>query len=214
MADGVRVGHQLGGLSEVSLGARRIDQGADFTLPDNRSGEHRIACEAGSRQRLPGERGLVDLDLVAVKQPGVGGDNVAQAQPDHIAGNQLPRRCRFPSILAFHARINRQFGFEGFNCVAGLPFLGIADEAVSHQQQQDDKEIRPVPHRAGQYDGDLDHPRNRTPEVAEELQQRVGGVLGDLIRPVLGQTSRRLGCAQSIRTSSPAPPSPRASAPI
>ena len=31
----------------------------------------------------------------------------------------------------------------------------------------------------------LDHPRDRAPKIAEELQQRIGLVLGDLVRPVL-----------------------------
>ena len=44
MADGVRVGHQLGGLAEVRVRAGGIDKGADLTLPDNGSGEHGVAC--------------------------------------------------------------------------------------------------------------------------------------------------------------------------
>ena len=187
MADGVRVLDQFGGLAEVGVSAGGVDQGADLTLPDDGSGEHGVAGLAGGGQRLPGQRGLVDLDLVAVQQPGVGGDDVTQAQPDHVTGHQLPRRCGDPCAVAHHARVDRQLGFQGLNRVAGLAFLGVADHAVGHQQQQDDKEIRPVPHRARQDDGDLDHPRDRTPEVAEELQQRVGLVFGDLIGPVLGQ---------------------------
>ena len=60
---------------------------ADLTLPDDRPGEHGVTGCTGRGQRLPGQCRLVDLDLVAVQQPGVGGDNVAQAQPDHVAGH-------------------------------------------------------------------------------------------------------------------------------
>ena len=199
MADGVRVGHQLGGLPEVSAGAGGIHQRTDLALPDDRPGEHGVTGCAGRGQRLPGQRGLVDLDLVAVQQPGVGGDNVTQAQADHITGHQLPRRRGDPCAVAFHPRVDRELGLEGLNRVASLSFLGVADYTVGQQQQQDDEEIRPVPDRAGQDDGDLDHPRDRAPKVAEELQQRVGLVLGDLIRPVLRQPSCRLSTAQSVR---------------
>ena len=197
MADGVRVLHQFGGLAEVGAGAGGIHQGADLTLPDDRPGEHGVTGCAGRGQRLPGQRGLIDLDLVAVEQPGVGGHDVTQAQPDHITGHQLPRRRGDPCAVAFHARVDRELGFEGLNRVACLPFLGVADHTVGQQQQQDDEEIRPVPDRAGQDDGDLDHPRDRPPEVAEELQQRVGLVLGDLVRPVLRQPLRGLGLTQA-----------------
>ena len=89
VADGVRVLDQFGGLAEVGVGAGGVDQGADLAAADDRSGVHRVAGRAGAGQRLAGEGGLVDLDLVAVQQPGVGGDDVAQPQPDHVAGHQL-----------------------------------------------------------------------------------------------------------------------------
>ena len=199
MADGVRVGHQFGGLPEVGVATGGIHQCTDLALPDDRPGEHGVTRCAGGGQRLPGQRGLIDLDLVAVQQPGVGGHDVTQAQPDHITGHQLPRGRGDPFAVADDAGVDRQLCFQRVDRVAGLAFLGVADHTVGHQQQQDDEEIRPVPDRAGQDDGDLDHPRDWAPEVAEELQQRVGLVLGDLVRPVLRQPSRRLGGAQPAR---------------
>ena len=78
-----------GGLAEVRVGARGLHQGSDLSLADDRSGVHRITRRAGRGQRLAGECGLVDLDLIAVQQPGIGRDDVDQAQPDDVAGHQL-----------------------------------------------------------------------------------------------------------------------------
>ena len=44
------------------------------------------------RQRLAGEPGLVDLEVAALQQPGVGGDDVAGLDADHVADPQ--RACR------------------------------------------------------------------------------------------------------------------------
>jgi len=192
VADRVRALHQFRGLAEVGVGAGGVDQGTDLTAADHRPGEHRIPGRAGRRQRLPGQRGLVDLDLVAVQQPGVGRDDVPQPQPDHIPGHQFPCRRGNPVTVASDPGVDRELGLQRVDRVAGLPFLAVADDTVGQQQQQDDEEVGPVPDRAGQDHRDLDHPRDRAPEVGQELQQRVRLVLGDLVRAVRRQPFRRL----------------------
>jgi hypothetical protein len=199
VTDGVRVLDQLGGPAEVGVGSGGVDQGTDLAPADHRPGEHRVAGRSGRGQRLPGERGLVDLDLVAVQQPGVRGDDVPQPEPDHVPGHQLPGRGRGPLAAALGAGVDGELGLQRVDRVAGLAFLGEADDTVGQQQDTDDDEVRPVPDRPGQDDRDLDHPRDRTPEVGQELQHRVGRVLGDLVRPVLLQPRCGLGLGQPVR---------------
>ena len=68
--------------------------------------------------------------------------------------------------------------------------------ALAQQQDQDDEEVRPVPDHARQDHRGLDHPRDRTPEVGEELQERIGLLLLDLVGPVLREPLLRLGLGE------------------
>ncbi len=77
--------------------------------------------------------------------------------------------------------------------------LPEADHSVGKKQKQDDAKIRPMPGRRRQDHRRFDHPRDRTPEVGEEFQDRVGLLLLDLIRPILGEPLLRLGLGQASR---------------
>ena len=46
--------------------------------------------------------------------------------------------------------------------------------------------------------GGFDHPGDGTPEVGQQLQQRIGLLLGDLVGPVLAQPLLRLGLAEAV----------------
>ena len=73
------------------------------------------------------------------------------------------------------------------------------DRGVGRQQQQDDAEVRPVPQHPRQDHRSLDHPRDRPPEVGQQLQERIFLLLRDLIRPVPGQPLGRPSPRQAIR---------------
>ena len=107
----------------------------------------------------------------------------------------------YPLSVASDARSGRQLGLQRVDGISRLVLLGVAHDSVRDEQHQDDEEVGPVLHRTGQDHRDLDHPRDRAPEVAEELQKRVRSVLGDLVRAVLGQALLRLGLAQPVRLS-------------
>ena len=89
VADGVCRFHQAGGLAEIGLATCGIDQGADLAAPDDRTGEHGVPRLLADGQRLPGQCGLVDGDLVTLEQPGIGRHDVAQAQADDVARDNL-----------------------------------------------------------------------------------------------------------------------------
>ena len=136
-------------------------------------------------QRFARQRGLIDLDRVAVQQARIGRHDVAQAQADDVARHQLTRRRVDPLPIPLHPGLDRQLGLERVDGVARLAFFPESDHGVGEQQNEDDEEVRPVPDHARQDHRHLDHPRDRSPEIAEEFQERVGLLFLDLVRPVL-----------------------------
>jgi len=121
-----------------------VDERADLTSTQDRTGEHGLSRLAGGRQRLTGQCRLVDLDLVAVQQARVRGDDVSEAQPDHVAGHQLTCGRRHPLPVASDARSGRQLGLQRVDGVSRLMLLGVAHDSVRDEQHQDDGEVSPV----------------------------------------------------------------------
>ena len=74
-----------------------------------------------------------------------------------------------------------------------LTFFPESDHGVGNKQKEDDKKIRPVPDHARENHRHFDHPRNGTPKIGEEFQERIGFLFFNLVRPILGQPFLRLG---------------------
>ena len=199
MADGVRLLHQLRRLAEVGVRARGIDQRADFALANDRTGKHRLAGFARGGQRLSRQRGLIHLHRIAVQQARIRRHNVAQAQTDDVARHQLTRRRSDPLPIAFHPGLDRQLGLQGGDGVARLAFFPESDHGVGNKQKEDDEKIRPVPDHARQNHRRFDHPRDGTPKIGEEFQERIGFLFFNLVRPILGQPFLRLGLTEAVR---------------
>jgi hypothetical protein len=68
----------------------------------------------------------------------------------------------------------------------------------SQEQHQDDDEVRPVPEHPGEDHGDLNHPRDRPPEVAEELEELILLLLLELVRTVAGQPFGRFALGETV----------------
>ena len=199
MADGHGRFHQFRRLAEVGLHARRIDQRTDLAAADDRAGEHGVAGFARRGQRLTGQRRLVDGNFVAVQQTGIRRHDIAQAQADDVTRHQFPRRRRDPLSIALHPGLDRELGLQRFDGIARLALFPEPDGGIGNKQHQNDEEIGPMADDTGQDHRHFDHPRDRTPEIGEEFQQRIGLLLLDLVRPVLGQPLRRLGLAEAVR---------------
>ena len=45
----------------------------------------------------------------------------------------------------------------------------------------------------------FDHPRDGTPKIAEEFQERIGLLFFNLVGPILGQPFLRLGLSEAVR---------------
>ena len=144
VADRRRVLDQLGRFSEVSVRARRVDECTDLTLADDGAGEHRVTRVVSHREGLSGQRGLIDLHLVARQQPGVGRHDVPHAQADDVARHQLTRGRGHPLPVTPHPGLDRQLGLEGVDGLARRVLLGKADDGVRQQEDEDDEEVGPV----------------------------------------------------------------------
>jgi len=77
--------------------------------------------------------------------------------------------------------------------------LGELDHAVRDQQNEDDEEVWPMTEHPRQDHCDFDHPRDRTPEVGEEFEQRIALLLFDLIGSIPDKSLLGVGCSESIR---------------
>ncbi len=187
MADGVGLLHQLRGLAEVGVRAGGVDHRVDFALPHNRPRKHRLARFALGGQGFAGQRGLIHLHGVARQQARIRRDNIAQAKADDVALHNLARRGIGPLPIAFHFGRARQLFLERGNGVAGLMFLPESDHGVGKKQNEDDEEIRPVPDHARQNHRRFNHPRDGTPEIGQEFEERIVFLFRNLVRAILGQ---------------------------
>ena len=199
MADSVGLLHQLRRFAEVGVRACGIDQCTDFTLTDDRTGKHRLARFALNGQRLSRQRGLIHLHRVAIQQAGIRRHNVPQAHADDVAWHQLARRRSDPLAIPFDAGVDGQPGLQGGDGVARLAFFPESDHGVGDKQKEDDEKIRPVPDHARQNHRHFDHPRDGTPKIGQEFEERIGLFFFNLVRPVLGQPFLRLSLTEAIR---------------
>ena len=201
MADGVRLLHQLRGLAEVRVCAGGVHHRADFTLANDRTGKHRLAGFTRGGQRLSRQRGLIHFHRIAVQQARIRRHDVAEAHADDVTRHKLTRRRVDPLPIAFHPGLDRQLGLEGLDGVARLALFPESHHGVGHKQKEDDEKVRPVTDHARQNHRHLDHPRDRTPKIGEELQERISLLFFNLVRSILSQPALRLGLSETVQRS-------------
>jgi len=68
---------------------------------------------------------------------------------------------------------------------------------VGQKQRKNHEEIEPMTDNAGGGYGGFNHPRNRTPEVGEELQDLVGFFFGDRVGPYWREAFLSFGLAEA-----------------
>jgi hypothetical protein len=199
VADGVGLLHELCGLAEIGLFTGGIHQCANFAPAYDRSRENRLAGFARGGQGFAGQGRFIHLHRVTLEQARVRRHNITQTQANDIAGYQFPRRRGDPFSIPLDAGIDGQLGLQGGDRVARLTLFPESDHGVGHEQYEDNAEVRPVPDHARKDHRHLDHPGNRTPEIREEFQQRIGLFFFDLVGTILGQPLCRLGLSETVR---------------
>ena len=198
MADGDRRLHQFRRLAEVGFAAGRVDERIDFAATNDRPGEDGVAGFARGGQRFPGERRLVYGYLVAVQQARIRRHDVTEAQSDDVSGHKFARRRIDPLPVTSHPGLDRERRLQGGDSVARLMLFPEADHGVGEKEKEDDAKVRPMLGRRRQDHRRFDHPGDWTPEIGQELQDLVGLLLRDLIRPILSEPLLRLSLSQAI----------------
>ena len=144
MADGMGTFDQFSSLAKIGFRPRGVHKCVDLSAFDDGTGVDGLGGASCDRQRFAGEGGLVDLDRITLKEPGVGGYDVAVAQAYHVTRHQFPNRELEPATIAKYAGLEGKRRPEGTDRVTGLVFLPEADHRIGDKQGQDDAEIRPV----------------------------------------------------------------------
>ena len=151
----------------------------------------------GDRERLAGERGLVDLQPLHIEQPRVGGHAVAVAHSEDVAAHDIgsgeDQRHPVAPNLGAHRRHARQSQQRALG--AGL--LAEAQQRVEHHDGQDHRRLGRLPDR----DGDGARAEQQAHEGVSELAHRDPYIAGtprrvDEVRPVARQAPSGLGCGQ------------------
>ena len=123
-----------------------------------------------------------------------------------------PRRMRMTSpgtssraagVIHFPSRFTRALMASlAFRAAMALPAWRSSQNpttALARSRTRMMPEVRPMPGYRRKDDRCFDHPRDGTPEIGKKLQERIGLLLFNLVRPVLGQPFLRLGLAESVR---------------
>ena len=158
-----------------------------------------VARPLRDRQRFAGQRGLIDAEIFAVDEEEVGRDDLAAGDADHVAGDELGGVDRRPRPVAQHPRLGGEALLQRLERVGGLVVLPEADGGVVEEEPADHEEIGPVAAEERDQRGRLDHPGQRTPEIAGELVPAALGVGLDGVPAIARKPGCRLGGAQSLR---------------
>jgi hypothetical protein len=173
--------HQLGGASEIGLGAGGGDQGDHLPLfGDGTRVDHIVLLLAGG-QRFAGKGRLVNAQVFTVNEFGIGRNDVPGPQADDVAGNQLTGIQRLPGTLTQHPAFQGQFFLQCGHGITCLIFLPEAHPGVEKQQGDNDPQVDPMVDDEGENRRCLDHPGNRSPQVTQKLDDRAGGLFRDFI---------------------------------
>ncbi len=195
----LRLPHQPRGLAEIGLHAGRDHEPEHRALLGDRAGIGDVADLLVGRQGFPGERRLIDAQVVALEQLDVGRDDGAEAQPHHVAGHQLACVDLAPVAVAPHPGFQREGFLQLLDGVAGLVLLPEPDQRVEQQENEDDDKVGPVADHGGQHRGDLGHPRNRAPEIAQDFQQDAAPRGLDRVWPVAAPARSGIGRRKPLR---------------
>jgi hypothetical protein len=165
---------------------------AHLALPHDRAGIDGVADLAIDWQGFASERRLVDAKVVAVAQFEVGRHDIAELDQHDVARHQQARGQIPPLAVAQHAGHGCQPFPERGDRRVRFVFLEKADARVDQQHDDDNREVVPTPRHSRQHGRNLDHPRNRSPEIAEKFAPGANAFLADRVLTVLRETAARL----------------------
>jgi hypothetical protein len=107
MTDRVCGLHHLRRLAKVGVRTGGIDDGVDLTLADDGAGVHCPTWLGSDWQRLSGQCRLIHLDRIAIQQPRICGNDVAQPETNDIARHQITRLGILPLAISLDLGLDR-----------------------------------------------------------------------------------------------------------
>ena len=164
-----RGGDELGGAAEERVVADRRHHALHVALLGDGAGIGDVADRLADRQRFAGQGRLIDGQVSAAGQEKIRGHDRAGGDVGHVADDEIRRVDAFPFAVAQTPGLQRQALPQRRERARGLRVLPEADRGVVDREPEYDDEVRPVPPRERDQRGGLDHPRDRSPEVAEKL---------------------------------------------
>ena len=153
------------------------------------------------RGRLAGERRLVHEQVIRLDQAGVRGDDIARAEDNHVASNDVADQDLLALSVSDHCGAQCQSSLEGGHGGLRARFLDEAQECAHGHDREDDPRLHAIADSDADHAGGDENQDQRTGELTHEHGQRstaalaaerVGAVLakpaGSLYR---GQAGRR-----------------------
>ena len=165
--------HQRHGVSEKRVEACRGHDGEHLAHLDDGVSIRDLADGFVDRHRLPRERGLVGLQIRALDEFDVRRHHVAYAEFDNVARHEFAGIDLLPMPVPQGQRLAGELFLEQLQRFEGRGFLTEIDDDVDQQQNDDDREVFPLPHGGRENRRDFNHPGNRPPKpLADAFQQR------------------------------------------
>jgi len=150
----------------------------------DRAGIGLVTDPLGHRERLAGQRRLVDTEIGAVDQEQIARYDLSCRDVHDVARHELGRVDRHPVAVTQNPGLRRQSFLQRIERIGGLVVLPETDCGVVQKKPDDDEEVRPVAAQKRQKRGGLDHERKRAPETACELARAARLVCREFVAPV------------------------------
>ena len=181
-------------------GDDRLHEEAVGTVADGRVGGGDPLERLAHRERLAGERGLVDLEVVGHDERRVGGDAVPGLQEHDVTRHQCVGRELHHRATAPDAGRVGEHRAEGVEALLRSTLLHEAEQGVGDHHDPDDDRVLQIAHCGGEHrrtDQDQDE---EAAELVEEPQERGSGDGRDEpVRPVGGEEALGFGRGQADR---------------
>jgi hypothetical protein len=188
VAHGTGAGDELGGTPEKRVRPGGNDRAAHFTLLDDAARVSFVAQLLGDRQRLAGQRGLIDENVSLPEQAQVGRHDHAEADVRDVARHQGRGVDGLVFAVPQHRRVERKAFLQRGERVGGFDVLPEFQARVEQQKAGNDGEIVPAPEQGRHDRGGFDHVGHRTGEMLQDLPGETGLRLRQGVGPVLRQS--------------------------
>ena len=148
----------------------------------------------------PGQRRLLNAQVLGFEDAGIGRHLVAGLQQDHVPRHDLLGRQRAPLTDAQHARFEREHVADRLERPFRLALLNEADDRVDQDDAEDDAAFHPLPEQG------RDHARHQkdVDQDVVELEQKPRERAAprrrrEAVRAEFDQAARRLAFVQTVR---------------